>query len=684
MRAMLTLPYEEKKEDDHPKLDADNLNRVVLVFKRPQHKFEEVKKILNEFDGVEKIEQVDNKTKVDKRTRKPMVDKKTGKPFVNKKPSGFKIRVTFEDDESAKAFLEKEVEFKGYKLKTELLKKTIHASLVRSKNTVMNYHYFQVIGCLPLEEGKEDNYLFVYGIGEPTDEELQEFFMDGESESESVESVKTVSQQIQGTKKEKRLGVLVQFKTKQDLVKFTELENLEYKERVVKYHVVNDVIKNNELKTKKVDYAVDDGPTTQELTNRRLIVVRLKEKFTPEVEKKFKEQFPTARNVRHCRLNKVVVVTFPTAEAADKAIENLDDEGVAVPIYVMKLAEYLEERGNFLEKMADSMERSKVKYEEVKKNVTVEEKAIKFTVPKVESKAKQEKAEKTKKGKDKDTKGKKVKEAPAKPLPTNHILRKRAIRGRNIFDVYIGVRGFNQFVQSMGKPTDMDLCNYFIHNHVDVADVKFLNFTDIVFAKFRTVDAAEAFISLKYHVFYGNQLKLVDVPDFLRMKSDLQKNEVGKVLLGKRFGDFMLEGKGGEGGAPAAPTTPEMVLIGLKSKQSVESIKDLIHKNLHLEKEDIGQIKYVKGSGTTSNARIALKLDANAVGYFVKKWNDEEVSIAGETVKAEYSGPDTNPKKTKATKRSAPFEKKGAPSKKGRKQFNRTPNKKAKLSLEDY
>merc|ERR1712059_106377 len=188
---------------------------------------------------------------------------------------------------------------------------------------------------------------------------------------------------------------------------------------------------------------------------------------------------------------------------------------------------------------------------------------------------------KNKKENDKATKGKKtnVKEVVAKPQPSNPILRKRMNRGRNIFDLFVGVRGFNQYVQNMGKPTDMDVCNYFIHNHVDVADVKFLNFTDIVFAKFRTVDAAEAFISLKYHVFYGNQLKISDVPDFLRMKSDLQKNEVAKVLLGKRFGAFMLEGKGGEGSAPAAPTTPEMVLVGLKSKQSVEGIKDLIAKN---------------------------------------------------------------------------------------------------------
>merc|ERR1719187_840766 len=105
------------------------------------------------------------------------------------------------------------------------------------------------------------------------------------------------------------------------------------------------------------------------------------------------------------------------------------------------------------------------------------------------------------------------------------------------------------------------------------------------------------------------------------MKSDLQQNEVARVLLGKRFAPFMLEGKGGEGGAPAAPTTPEMILTGLKSKQSVEGIKDLLVKNLHLEKTDIGQVKWVNGSGGKFNARIALKLDANATGYFVKKWN---------------------------------------------------------------
>merc|ERR1712083_378942 len=90
--------------------------------------------------------------------------------------------------------------------------------------------------------------------------------------------------------------------------------------------------------------------------------------------------------------------------------------------------------------------------------------------------------------KKKEEVSKKEKDTPvavAKPTaPVNPILRKRFNRGSNVFDCFVGVRGFAQHIKNMGKASDMDVCNYFIHNHKDVADVKFFNWTEIVFAKF--------------------------------------------------------------------------------------------------------------------------------------------------------------------------------------------------------
>ena len=92
-----------------------------------------------------------------------------------------------------------------------------------------------------------------------------------------------------------------------------------------------------------------------------------------------------------------------------------------------------------------------------------------------------------------------------------------------------------------------------------MADVKFFNWTEIVFAKFKNVEAAERFIGLRfaffrnyflistsfsYHMFYGVDLALHDVVEFLKKKSDHQKEEVAKILLNKKFNKSMMEGHG--------------------------------------------------------------------------------------------------------------------------------------------
>ena len=54
----------------------------------------------------------------------------------------------------------------------------------------------------------------------------------------------------------------------------------------------------------------------------------------------------------------------------------------------------------------------------------------------------------------------------------------------------------------------------------------------------------------------------------------------------------------------------------------------------------VGQPKWMKMSGGVDfKARMVIKLEENALGYLVKKWNDLEVAVEGETVvKAELAG----------------------------------------------
>merc|ERR1712179_500833 len=186
--------------------------------------------------------------------------------------------------------------------------------------------------------------------------------------------------------------------------------------------------------------------------------------------------------------------------------------------------------------------------------------------------------------------------------------------------------------------TDMDVCNYFIHNHKDVADVKFVNWTDIVFARFKTPEAAEKFISLSYHMFYGSGAATT--------------NGAAKAE------------------APKSTEKPEMELGNFNNKKAGDGLRDLLIENLHLDSEDVGQPKWMK-KDEGFKARFAIKMDDNAIGYFVKKWNELEISVAGETVKAELTV--QPPKEGRAAKR-------------GRKRPNNldNDNKRAKISPEDY
>merc|ERR1712226_1535309 len=244
-------------------------------------------------------------------------------------------------------------------------------------------HNLRMMDCIPMEKGKEDAYIMVYGIGRPSDEELQSYFMGVESEIENIVSVKSVLQSFEeGAGTGKLLGVLVEFENKAALQKFTEQKDIKYKEKVLRYNVMSEV--NNELRTKKANYKVDDGPTTPELANRRLIVLRMKETFSPAVEKKLKSQFPEARDVRYCGVDKVAILTFANADIANKALRNQsDDSELVTPLNVMPLAKYLEIREKLLEQEAAKIEKIKEKYEKIKNNtIVVDGNSIKITVPK--------------------------------------------------------------------------------------------------------------------------------------------------------------------------------------------------------------------------------------------------------------------------------------------------------------
>lgn len=584
---------------------------------------------------------------------------KTGK---NIKFRGGAFDVVFKDELAAKKFLLKDFTFKEEKYETVLLKDLIRSRAVERQIMTNEKHCLQLGRIVTLEKDKEDNYLVVYGIGPtPTEDEVKEYFMGVESEVDNVHSFKFIMEK-HGDALPRLQGILLQFQDKNALIKFTLLKNLHFKEKLMKYNILSDSVRA-EVRSKNVEFAVEGDSSKEKVLGRRLVLTRTKKEFSTEVENLLKTQFPDSIDIRHCGMDRLTTVTFPTAKAATAALANLPTKGQAVsPVDALTTTEYLEIREKVVEKISKELE----KFPTTKKDNVTE-------VGNVITVAYEKKVEKPKKEEKKKVE---VKEVIVKPKPVNHIMKRRENRGANIFDLYIGVRGFNQHIKNMGKATDMDICNYFIHNHKDVADVKFVNWTDVVFAKFKTVAACEKFISLSYQMFYGVELSLHDIPEFLKKKSDQQKDEVARVLLGKKFNKMMIEG-----GGPAAHNgttngvsakNPELELQFSK-KQS--DIRNLLIDNLHLNVEDVGQPKWIKSGGDAFKARFSIKLEENAIGYLVKKWNDMEITVEGETVKAELANATPAPPKNN--------EKRGA-AKRGRRRNNYPGNKRAKMSYEDY
>jgi len=252
---------------------------------------------------------------------------------------------------------------------------------------------------------------------------------------------------------------------------------------------------------------------------------------------------------------------------------------------------------------------------------------------------------------------------------SNPLLSMRANRKKNAFDNYVGVEGFNNCKNTI---TDLDVCNYFIRYHKDVVDVKSFNWSDVVFVRFKTSEAAEKFISLGYHIFCGVQLKVLDVLGFLRDKNSLQKEEAARILLGMKFYEAWasVEDKSvTTNGASKTNTNikkidsvkisssktvstktgsvktnvnlpkwtrkaaTEMDFGPFANKEDGEGLREIVIQKLKLGSKDVGPIKWMrKGDGLI--ARFLIRQDQSKISFWLKLWNNLGVELAGKTVSA--------------------------------------------------
>jgi len=363
-----TLPFEKinQQEDDTELLSVPDMFRVVRVegIDLRVQKLEVTKFFRNDFDGIVKIREMHH----------------GGAQPQDDRPSRW-FQIYFNDEETAKALLDRgEMKYNDKTLKIQLLIDTIHLSRVRWIFNKIFHNNLRKLLCIPMEQGKEDNYILMYKIGRPTDHELMTFFRNLDSSFENIVSMKTVLQDYEGSYTP--LGVLVQFENKHDLQKFTRIKNKLIRGNAVKYNIMSEVLKEHELRSKIVNYMVDDGPTPQELTDRRLIALRTKKKCASDVIDQLKSLYPEALDVKFCNVDSIAIITFATADIAHTAFRSQMDHKDVTPLNVMPLAKYLEMRELLFEQDADKLKSLKEQEEKIKNNpVVVENNVIKLSVP---------------------------------------------------------------------------------------------------------------------------------------------------------------------------------------------------------------------------------------------------------------------------------------------------------------
>jgi len=544
--------------------------------------------------------------------------------------------VTFTDEESATKFIAlPDVKYKGRDLIRKLKKTVLLEKIVTRMHTGAFSHYKRMTECLAIN-GEEEKQVYVFGLGLHPDEEVQEYFCGLESEFANIISARTVWVQQGGSKKFR--GYLLGFEDEKAAEEFCKKDDKKFKGKVLKCLRMTYVVSRLEVHRKKANFDDHGDEHSESDANRKLVLLRVNEHDATKAETKIREIYNNVVNVYRSAGEQGVaehidIVTFTSVKDAKAALDVEVDSEFVRPVNVLGMAEYLMLREKVLEENREVMEKSDKKYKNIKDNlVVVDGNTIVITDPS-ENPVKKEKKEIPKDAKT-ATKGK-SRSIQTQTLPlVQGALARRQRRGCSDWDLYVTVGNLHPKMKNLGKPSDMDICNYFLHNHKDVTDVKFISWTDIVFVKFKDVASAERFLGLSYVLFYGSELNRYDVETFLKKRKPAQKEEIAKVLLGKPFIDVVSDPTAAASTKGDSSTGSHQVeLSTFPSKNS--NVRDLFISELHLSEEDVGQPNWVNTKVDNKfTARLPVRLEENAIGYLVKKWNDLQINVEGETVSA--------------------------------------------------
>lgn len=613
----------------------DELFRKVSVGRFPTHKSNaEIETFLLQFDDVQS-------------TKRHVYRSKDGKQKYDGTYS-----ITFKSNEGASKFLLDEVKYEETVLKTVMMRSVMQERSLSRMHAGAFTHFKRVLEVI-VPEDEEEKSVLVQGIGGPhPEEDIQEYFCGLESEYENITKVSFVY--FHQSNKKKFIGYLVQFEDEENTKKFLNKRSKKFKSKDLMCQLISDALHRSKLYRQKINFNdLEDYNETD--FNRQLVILRINEVDQASAEAKIKEVYQNVVNVHISKENstmeRIAVVTFESADSAQAALMTPLKIDVIRPINVLKMEEYLELRKKIIEEDKARLSRMDLRYKDIKENhVKIENNTIVVTDP-------SEPPEKKKKESKALTKGNKHCSVQTDST-VQGALAKRRNRGPSEWDEYVVVGGLHPKNTNLGKPNDMDICNYFLHNHKDVKDVKFVDWADAVFVRFNNIPAAEQFLGLSYAMFYGNEITRNDVETYLKKKNPKQKDEVARMLLGKQFNQVSKS----NGATKTASGSVEVELSTFSSKPA--NLRSMFISELHLSDNDVGQTSWIK-KDKKFTARLPVKLEENAIGYLVRKWNDMQINVAGETVSAQLATP------SKGIKREAIQNKPSKPAKNVKKQkFN--------------
>jgi len=622
------MDVDEEETNRKSGIEVDELNRLVSISNVDRKtKEEEVQTFLKKFDGIETV----------KKYFVPKFAPKNSQDKARRQFTGI-YNVKFSDDASAASFLAKsdeEVTLNEKVLNRQLLKASFQNRVMRQQFAGGAHHKQRLVTCIPVDEDQLANHLLVYGIGKNNHAEAKEVFT-VEAGYTGLTEVKCVKHRYAG--KVKVLGYLLKFDSPAACEAVSKkLNNGEilHKEKELKCSLLKEAENNLAKKLLPNDLTNDSANDKQ--------VVLLKPNrglSSDELVEKVKKIFPKVSDVAVVGpndFNLVVILSFNTAAEAKSAATNLPTEisSLINPCLVLPLTDYIATRTQIIEESKDRMGKIQELYKVIKAEPEIDGETITLINKnsELESNMKKEKAKEKKKENKEKQEPKKAEEKPAVVVPQNPLLAKRKNRGPGVFDKFVGVNGLATPIKNMGVASDIDICNYFIQNHKDVVDVKFLEWTKSVFVMFKSVEAAERFVGLAYVLFYGVELSLMDVELFYKNKkrTPKQKEDLASVLLGKKTADLKLRAEEDMDTQEQAATKGVVELAAFPTKQP--KIRERFIEELNLNQQEVGQAQWVKDP-KGFKATLMLKLDEDAISFLVKKWNNMNITVEGETVQA--------------------------------------------------